>query len=368
MTNAYQLGVLKNNYLYQGAYSEMDDDIGWNDFALRNYDPQIGRWVQQDPYSHYYLSSPYSGMSNDPINVVDPSGGVIESGLFQGATQFGKTAGMMVLGAIVGAVIDHASGGEGWTGAAIGAAFGGGASFSFTITAKVIQTANVANTIVNTSVISGQAGTAILGNQAYSGHGPNAGNLNDESGPDDYIYVDTKSKRIHITETDDPYDIVQIDDSKTVQREKGVTEKEYRDKGYETWHPKATGMGAVDDGIITLIGAKLGKFIFGRIASWWSGRVATKVLPRSGPIIRSLGGASRAEMLAKKLKLNINSPTTRQVLNSLDDTVESFINQFRKASIKSELPGEFLNQTVEGALKSGNTTVRKLLLDNRFVK
>ena len=34
-------GSLKNNYLYQGAYSELDDDIGWTDFFLRNYDAQI---------------------------------------------------------------------------------------------------------------------------------------------------------------------------------------------------------------------------------------------------------------------------------------------------------------------------------------
>ena len=91
-------------------------------------------------------------------------------------------------------------------------------------------------------------------------------------------------------------------------------------------------------------------------------------LPNSGPIMKSLGAASRAEMLAKKLKMNINSPTTRQVLNSLDESVESFISTYRKSSIRSEIPGQFLNQTVEEALKSGNTTIRKLLTDGRFVK
>ena len=66
-------GSLKNNYLYQGEYSEMDDDIGWNDFELRNYDPQIGRFIQQDSYEQFPPS--YTGMGNDPINLVDPSGG-----------------------------------------------------------------------------------------------------------------------------------------------------------------------------------------------------------------------------------------------------------------------------------------------------
>ena len=66
-------GSLKNNYLYQGAYSELDEDIGWNDFFLRNYDAQIGRFVQQDPYQEF--ASPYVGMGTDPVNLTDPSGG-----------------------------------------------------------------------------------------------------------------------------------------------------------------------------------------------------------------------------------------------------------------------------------------------------
>ena len=73
-------------------------------------------------------------------------------------------------------------------------------------------------------------------------------------------------------------------------------------------------------------------------------------------------------MLARKLKMNIQSPTTRQVLNSLDDTVDDFISKFRKASIRSEMPGEYLNMTIEQALRSGNSTVRKLLIEGRFVK
>ena len=67
-------GTLTNKYQMQGAFAEMDDDIGWNDFALRNYDPQIGRWVQQDPYQQF--ASPYVGMGNDPVNCIDPSGGI----------------------------------------------------------------------------------------------------------------------------------------------------------------------------------------------------------------------------------------------------------------------------------------------------
>ncbi|HYM94359.1 MAG TPA: RHS repeat-associated core domain-containing protein [Chitinophagaceae bacterium] len=73
MGDSYE-GTLTNKYQMQGAFAEMDDDIGWNDFELRNYDPQIGRWVQQDPYGQF--ASPYVGMGNDPIRGIDPSGGI----------------------------------------------------------------------------------------------------------------------------------------------------------------------------------------------------------------------------------------------------------------------------------------------------
>jgi len=66
-------GGAPNNYQYQGDYSEFDDDLGWNDFMLRSYDPQIGRFLQHDPYDQF--ASGYVGMGNDPGNMVDPTGG-----------------------------------------------------------------------------------------------------------------------------------------------------------------------------------------------------------------------------------------------------------------------------------------------------
>jgi hypothetical protein len=76
---------------------------------------------------------------------------------------------------------------------------------------------------------------------------------------------------------------------------------------------------------------------------------------------------SRAEALARKLKMNADSATTRQVLNSLDDTVADFIGKFRKGSIKGALPSEVMDMTVEQALRH-SPTARKLLTDSRFAK
>ena len=71
-------GGAPNNYQYQGDYSEFDDDLGWNDFALRSYDPQLGRFLQHDPYDQF--ASGYVGMGNDPGNGVDPTGGFFDPG------------------------------------------------------------------------------------------------------------------------------------------------------------------------------------------------------------------------------------------------------------------------------------------------
>jgi hypothetical protein len=94
---------------------------------------------------------------------------------------------------------------------------------------------------------------------------------------------------------------------------------------------------------------------------------AARKLPRSGPIPRSVGAMSRAERIARKFGLNAESAPTRQVLNSLDDTVESFVGQFRRGKIRRELPGEVMGMTVEEAL-GHSSKVRKLLSDGRFAK
>jgi hypothetical protein len=43
-------------------------------FELRLWDSRIGRWLTTDPYGQF--NSPYLGMGNNPINGVDPDGGL----------------------------------------------------------------------------------------------------------------------------------------------------------------------------------------------------------------------------------------------------------------------------------------------------
>jgi RHS repeat-associated protein len=67
-----------NKYGYQGEFEEDEEETAWDEFDLRMYDPQIGRWVGVDPYDQF--ASPYVGMGNNPVNNVDPDGGGISSG------------------------------------------------------------------------------------------------------------------------------------------------------------------------------------------------------------------------------------------------------------------------------------------------
>lgn len=69
-----QIKVEDYRYGYQGQYSEENTQTGWNEFELRMYDSRIARWISPDPYGQY--ASPYIGMGNNPVNQVDPNGGL----------------------------------------------------------------------------------------------------------------------------------------------------------------------------------------------------------------------------------------------------------------------------------------------------
>ena len=46
-----------NAYQYQGNYSNYEEEPEWNDFYPRTYDPQTGRWLQQDPCRCWSLTN-----------------------------------------------------------------------------------------------------------------------------------------------------------------------------------------------------------------------------------------------------------------------------------------------------------------------
>ena len=83
----------------------------------------------------------------------------------------------------------------------------------------------------------------------------------------------------------------------------------------------------------------------------------------SGP--SNLTPQQRADLrFAQKVKLPVDNPAVQNRAMSVQD----FISKFREASVRGAMPGEFMQQSVESALRSGNTTVRKLLIDGRWAK
>jgi RHS repeat-associated protein len=63
-------GEEENKYLYQGK--EYNGITGLHDFHARQWDGSLGRWFAADPMNQF--SSPYLGMGNNPVMVVDPDG------------------------------------------------------------------------------------------------------------------------------------------------------------------------------------------------------------------------------------------------------------------------------------------------------
>jgi RHS repeat-associated protein len=65
-------GHIDNKNLYNDKELIDDADLDWYDYGYRNYDPQIGRFVQIDPLTDiFYWQSPYVYADNDPIGNID---------------------------------------------------------------------------------------------------------------------------------------------------------------------------------------------------------------------------------------------------------------------------------------------------------
>ena len=84
---------IKNNYLYNDKELFEEADLNWYDYGFRNYDPQIGRFVELDPLTDdFSFLTPYQYASDDPITNIDLDGleglksvGGIASDFFQGS-------------------------------------------------------------------------------------------------------------------------------------------------------------------------------------------------------------------------------------------------------------------------------------------
>jgi RHS repeat-associated protein len=64
-----------NRFKLQGKEEQTEFDINLYDFGARNYDPQIGRWLNPDPLAdQFYNLTPYNYVENNPLRFIDPDG------------------------------------------------------------------------------------------------------------------------------------------------------------------------------------------------------------------------------------------------------------------------------------------------------
>lgn len=70
MPNKY---TTDNNYRYAFQGQEKDGETGMEAFELRLWDGRLGRWLTTDPKRVGH--SPYWGMNNNPMRIIDPDGG-----------------------------------------------------------------------------------------------------------------------------------------------------------------------------------------------------------------------------------------------------------------------------------------------------
>ncbi len=66
---------LQQNYKYNGKEFQDESSIGWLDYGMRMYQPEIARWNRPDRLSEAYnAASPYHYAGNNPIRFVDING------------------------------------------------------------------------------------------------------------------------------------------------------------------------------------------------------------------------------------------------------------------------------------------------------
>ena len=228
-----------NAFGYQGDYSEEEEETGYNEFDLRLYDPQTGRWISTDPYDQF--ASPYIGMGNDPVNIVDPDGGFVWDAM---AMVWGGIGGL-----ISGGVIAMANGEDPVKGALLGAVGG---------TALGALVGNFAAGGSSAAVTAGATVGANLGKGFLGSGNGGRGSVNLERfDNDDIINVNTKTKEVVVDHTDGDADVVSIDGQKPIKVQKGVTEQKYKQAGYDIFHPTPVGMKATDIGLGVLLGTRL---------------------------------------------------------------------------------------------------------------
>ena len=132
-------------YAYQGQ--EKDAETGKEAFELRLWDARIGRWLNPDPYGIHH--SPYLGMANNPIGVIDRDGG-IPIPIITGAIGAIINAGINAYSQYQEGTLDFSSG-KTWArlGVAAGGGFVAGATGNLAVAVATNTVGDVADQLIS---------------------------------------------------------------------------------------------------------------------------------------------------------------------------------------------------------------------------
>lgn len=67
-----QSGTVKNNFRFPGQYYDSESGLYYN--MMRDYDPEIGRYIEPDPIGQWGDVNLYAYVGNNPVNAIDPEG------------------------------------------------------------------------------------------------------------------------------------------------------------------------------------------------------------------------------------------------------------------------------------------------------
>jgi len=98
-------GVENDYHTYNGKEHEKSFGLNWHDYGARRYDASTGRWMSTDPYAEKYETlSPYTYVSNNPVNAIDPDGRLI---IYVNGLLFDQALGHKTLGRSGGKFVGH---------------------------------------------------------------------------------------------------------------------------------------------------------------------------------------------------------------------------------------------------------------------